>query len=140
MMLMPSPYVMPGLKLQKMDDDELVHRVKMIVSEITNIPIPLLSAKTRKREVVEARQFSMYAIAECSRMTLKSIGRHFGGRDHTTVIYAKETVEGLMQTYPKKKALAAQIFKALASEEIIKKQRYEQKRTTERTALTTQKN
>lgn len=44
--------------------------------------------KTRKKEIVLARQLAMYLSKEMTKSSLKSIGLHFGGRDHSTVIHA----------------------------------------------------
>lgn len=49
--------------------------------------------KTRKKEVVVARQLAMYLAKELTGHSLKSIGLSFGGRDHSTVIHACTSVE-----------------------------------------------
>ncbi len=56
----------------------------------------LLRAKTRKREIVQARQISMFFAKELTKASLKTIGMHFGGRDHSTVIHAVQTVNDLI--------------------------------------------
>ncbi len=52
--------------------------------------------KNRKKEVVIARQFAMYLSKKLTKSSLKTIGLHFGGRDHSTVIHAQNTVEQLI--------------------------------------------
>jgi len=52
--------------------------------------------KTRKKEVVLARQISMYLASKLTKSSLKTIGLHFGGRDHSTVIHACSTIEQAM--------------------------------------------
>jgi chromosomal replication initiator protein len=54
--------------------------------------------KTRKKEVVLARQVAMYLSKELTKCSLKTIGLNFGGRDHSTVIHACNTIEGLKFT------------------------------------------
>ncbi|MEX0884396.1 MAG: helix-turn-helix domain-containing protein, partial [Cyclobacteriaceae bacterium] len=54
--------------------------------------------KTRKKEIVIARQVAMYFSKEFTNHSLKSIGYHFGGRDHSTVIHAVQSVNDLMET------------------------------------------
>lgn len=49
--------------------------------------------KTRKKEIVFARQVSMYFSKTMTNYSLKTIGLHFGGRDHSTVIHACQTIE-----------------------------------------------
>lgn len=52
-----------------------------------------LRDKTRKQEIVLARQIAMYLSKEMTKSSLKTIGLHFGGRDHSTVIHACNTIE-----------------------------------------------
>ncbi len=77
---------------------ELIQRV---VSEFFEIKEDLIRAKTRKKEIVEARQISMYLAKSLTNSSLKTIGLHFGGRDHSTVIHACQTVEQRMKESPK---------------------------------------
>ena len=49
--------------------------------------------KTRKKEIVLARQLAMYLAKELTKSSLKTIGLHFGGRDHSTVIHACTSIE-----------------------------------------------
>jgi chromosomal replication initiator protein len=59
--------------------------------------------KTRRKEVVMARQIAMYLSKELTRSSLKTIGLHFGGRDHSTVIHACNTIETSIATNPQLK-------------------------------------
>lgn len=61
--------------------------------------------KTRKQEIVEARQIAMYLSKRFTKSSLKTIGLHFGGRDHSTVIHAISTVEERLTTTPKYKRI-----------------------------------
>jgi chromosomal replication initiator protein len=70
-----------------------VEEIQRIVSEYYDIPNDLLRAKTRKQEIVIARQVAMYIAKEMTNCSLKTIGLNFGGRDHSTVIHAYQTVE-----------------------------------------------
>lgn len=72
--------------------------IQKTVSEYYGIALEDLKAKTRKKEIVVARQVSMYFSKEFTNHSLKSIGYHFGGRDHSTVIHAVQTVNDLMET------------------------------------------
>lgn len=75
-----------------------VDNIKQLVAEHFSLPIDKLHAKTRKREVVIARQLSMYLAKKHTKDSLKQIGANFGGRDHSTVIYSCKTVKDLMDT------------------------------------------
>ncbi|HOJ18498.1 MAG: chromosomal replication initiator protein DnaA [Ignavibacteriales bacterium] len=52
--------------------------------------------KTRKAEVVFARQVCMYISKEMTKSSLKTIGLHFGGRDHSTVIHSCAAIEEMV--------------------------------------------
>lgn len=58
-----------------------------------NIPENKIREKTRKKEIVLARQLAMYFAKELTKSSLKTIGLHFGGRDHSTVIHACNSIE-----------------------------------------------
>ena len=75
-----------------------VEDIQRMVGEHLGIPEDLLRAKTRKQEVVNARQIAMYLTKELTNSSLKTIGLHFGGRDHSTVIHAYQSVEDSMKT------------------------------------------
>ncbi len=82
-----------------------IEEIQRIVCEELGIPEELIRAKTRKQEVVNARQIAMYLTKELTNSSLKTIGLHFGGRDHSTVIHAYQTVEDGMHTDQKQKQL-----------------------------------
>jgi len=75
-----------------------IEDIQKIVCEYFSLPDDLLRAKTRKKEIALARQIAMYIAKKATNCSLKTIGLHFGGRDHTTVIHAIETVKHLMKT------------------------------------------
>ncbi len=74
-----------------------IEEIQRIVCEYFNIPDDLIRAKTRKQEIVNARQIGMYLVKELTNSSLKTIGLHFGGRDHSTVIHSCQTVEEQMK-------------------------------------------
>ncbi|MFH0736153.1 MAG: chromosomal replication initiator protein DnaA [bacterium] len=53
--------------------------------------------KNRRKEVVQARQIAMYLSKIITKSSLKTIGLHFGGRDHSTVIHSFDCVNQLIQ-------------------------------------------
>ncbi len=75
-----------------------IESIQTHVSEICGIDSNKLKEKTRKKEIVEARQIAMYLSKTMTKSSLKTIGLHFGGRDHSTVVHAIETVEHRMRT------------------------------------------
>jgi len=75
-----------------------IDTIQKMVCEYYEITYDKLQAKTRKREIVQARQISMFLAKQFTKNSLKTIGDHFGGRDHTTVIHSRQTVKDLMDT------------------------------------------
>lgn len=75
-----------------------VESIKQLVARHFNMPVEKLHSKTRLREVVMARQLSMYLAKNYTNNSLKSIGDSFGGRDHSTVIHSLKAVQDLMDT------------------------------------------
>ncbi len=59
-----------------------------------------MRSKRRARAVARPRQVAMYLAKKMTPRSLPEIGRIFGGRDHSTVIHAVRTIEGLRQTNP----------------------------------------
>ena len=78
-----------------------IDEIQRISCEYFDIPEDLIRGKTRKREVVQARQVAMYFSKQLTQHSLKTIGLHFGGRDHSTVIHANQSVEDHIDTNPK---------------------------------------
>ncbi len=75
-----------------------IDQIQKVVCEYFDIPVDLLRAKTRRQEIVVARQIAMYLSKELTNSSLKTIGLHFGGRDHSTVIHACQAVEEFLKT------------------------------------------
>jgi chromosomal replication initiator protein len=75
-----------------------IETIQEMVCEYLNVSYDTLLEKTRKREIVQARQITMYLSKMFTKNSLKTIGDHFGGRDHTTVIHSCQTVRDLMDT------------------------------------------
>ena len=51
-----------------------------------------LCGKSRRRPLVTARQISMYVMRQLTDFSYPRIAEEFGGRDHTTVMYAVEKI------------------------------------------------
>lgn len=67
--------------------------ISKAVCHYLNIAENKIREKTRKKEIVLARQLAMYFSKELTKSSLKTIGLHFGGRDHSTVIHACNSIE-----------------------------------------------
>lgn len=78
-----------------------IENIQNYVGEFFGIDSNKLRDKTRKQEIVEARQIAMYLSKKMTKSSLKTIGLHFGGRDHSTVIHSISTVEDRLKTSSK---------------------------------------
>jgi len=67
--------------------------ITKIVCEYLKVDENKVREKNRRKEVVMARQIAMYLSKQLTKSSLKTIGLHFGGRDHSTVIHAQTTIE-----------------------------------------------
>jgi chromosomal replication initiator protein len=72
--------------------------IQKIVSDYFNLPVELMISKTRKREIVQARQLAMYFSKKMTKSSLATIGLHCGNKDHATVLHACRTVNNLIET------------------------------------------
>ncbi len=75
--------------------------IQAIIHEVCQyygIPKAQLVSNKRNQAVVYPRQIAMYLSRELTDMSLPRIGEEFGGRDHTTVMYAISKIERLMNT------------------------------------------
>ncbi|MBT8400240.1 MAG: chromosomal replication initiator protein DnaA [Rhodothermia bacterium] len=77
-----------------------IEEIKRRVADYYDVSLDLLSAKTRRREIVQARHTAMYFCKQLTGQPLKTIGLRFGGRDHSTVIHACKAVEDRFDTDP----------------------------------------
>ena len=79
--------------------DLSIDAIVRTVCEYFNITRDALLSKTRKRQIVQARQIAMYEcrsrIPGCS---LSTIGAELGGKDHATVLHSCTTVQDLIDT------------------------------------------
>ena len=90
-----------------------IEAIQSVVCDYLGIPEDLVRARTRKREVVQARQVAMYFSKEITNHSLKTIGLHFGGRDHSTVIHAVNSVQDQVDTDPNFREMVGNVQKRL---------------------------
>ncbi|MEX1269957.1 MAG: chromosomal replication initiator protein DnaA [Balneolaceae bacterium] len=86
-----------------------IEAIQNYVCEYFGIDTNKVREKTRKQEIVEARQIAMFLSKKFTKSSLKTIGLQFGGRDHSTVIHAISTIEERLSTSPKHKRIIKEL-------------------------------
>ncbi|HLD50162.1 MAG TPA: chromosomal replication initiator protein DnaA [bacterium] len=74
-----------------------IEQIQRVVAEYFNLKVADLRAKRRTQSVAKPRQIAMYMIRTMTSHSLPEIGEYFGGRDHTTVLYACNKLEEEVQ-------------------------------------------
>lgn len=78
------------------------------------IKVPELLGPTRRRTVVTARNLVIYMARQLGQISLEQLGRHFGGRDHTTVLHGYRVIEERLQTDPQLRQAHDELRKMIA--------------------------
>ncbi|WP_371743651.1 chromosomal replication initiator protein DnaA [Herbiconiux sp. SALV-R1] len=81
-----------------LDDDNVIAPVDIInhTAEYFRLSVDDLYGSSRSQAIATARQIAMYLCREMTSLSLPKIGQLFGGRDHTTVMYANNKIGKLM--------------------------------------------
>ncbi len=99
--------------IREIQSDVSVDFIQKTVSEYFKVDLDAMKGKVKKREIVIPRQVAMYFCKRYTQLTLALIGENFGGRDHSTVIHALESVEDMMKTDSNFKASVEELGKKL---------------------------
>ena len=86
-----------------------IENITSLVCDFLKVDENKIRDKTRKKEIVLARQIAMFLSKELTKSSLKTIGLHFGGRDHSTVIHSCNTIEASFSKDPSLKELVDKI-------------------------------
>ena len=93
------PLVQTVLKdLITLDEDNEIQPTMIInqTAEYFDLAIDDLYGPSRAQQIATARQIAMYLCRELTSLSLPKIGQLFGGRDHTTVMYAHKKITQLI--------------------------------------------
>ncbi|MDH5762748.1 MAG: chromosomal replication initiator protein DnaA [Nitrospinota bacterium] len=74
-----------------------IPNIQRTVAQFFQLKVADLKSKKRSRDISVPRQIAMYICREFTQASLPEIGRQFGGKDHTTVIFSHRKVSGLVK-------------------------------------------
>ncbi len=92
-----------------------IDAIMQSVASYFHISVADLQAKRRSQDVAMPRQIAMFLSRDLTDASLPYIGEKFGGRDHTTVIYACQKIQQDMKTDDTLRALLDSLVKQLKS-------------------------
>ena len=75
-------------------------RITQLICTQHQVKVSELRSKRRGRSISEPRQLVMYLARRLTNLSLDEIGDHFGGRDHSTVLYAVRKVQKRVESDP----------------------------------------
>lgn len=82
----------------KIDDKPLtIDEILEKVCNHFNVSVSAVNGRSRKQDLVTARQVSMYLAQKYTKMPASRIGKLVGGRDHSTVIHSCSRIEQRLQ-------------------------------------------
>lgn len=90
-----------------------IEYIQKIICDYFKISTDTINAKTRKREIVQARQLSMFFAKKYTKLPLSLIGAYCGNKDHATVLHACRTISNLYDTDKKMKLYVDDIDKKM---------------------------
>ncbi len=88
-----------------------IEKILLEISRTYNVSIDDLKGASRRNAISNARKISMHIIREVTGMSMEEIGEQFGGRDHSTVVYAINTVQKMMKNEPHTKEMIEDVIK-----------------------------
>lgn len=86
--------LLPGHEAKAIDPPTILRAT----AEAYGLTVADLVSSSRKQPLAQCRQVAMYLCRDLTSLSLPRIGEVFGGRDHTTVMYAIERVKKIMET------------------------------------------
>lgn len=90
-----------------------IPRVQKVVAEFFKIKATDLVSKSNARAIAEPRQIAMYLCKQLTDYSLPKIGREFGGKHHTTVMYSIGKIENRKATDPELRSILNRLINLL---------------------------
>ncbi|MBR1785367.1 MAG: chromosomal replication initiator protein DnaA [Bacteroidales bacterium] len=84
--------------VQSSSREVTIDYIQKVVCDYLELPVDCIQQPSRKREIVQARQLSMYFAKRITKSSLAVIGAQCGNKDHATVLHACKQIENLRQT------------------------------------------
>lgn len=97
----------------KIGNEISIENIVKKVSEVSKVNEDDIVGKSRKMEIAEARQVSMFLCRDIMGTSLNNIGMFFGGRDHTTVMHALKTIREKQSNNSRMKRMISSVRKEL---------------------------
>ncbi len=92
-----------------------IERITEEVVRSYNVSAEDLRSRKRTADISTARMVAMYCIRETTGISMEDIGEEFGGRDHSTVVYACNTISERLETDQQMKELIEDIIQNVKS-------------------------
>jgi chromosomal replication initiator protein len=99
----PVEYFYPGMWFWDLIDATprlplMIKTIQEAVASDYNIPAIEMRSSRRTKNIVVPRWVAMYLSRQMLEMSLPQIGRHFGGRDHSTILHGIQQIEVMLET------------------------------------------
>lgn len=75
-----------------------IENIQKVVADHYNVSVSDLKSKKKDRKFVIPRQIAVYICCTLTEYSTTEIGNEFGGRDHTTIMHARDKVDSLLKT------------------------------------------
>ncbi len=91
--------------------DISIEFIQKVICNYLNLPEDSIQMNSRKREIVQARQLTMYFAKKITKSSLATIGIQCGNKDHATVLHACKNIENLRQSDRNMRAMIDELEK-----------------------------
>lgn len=88
--------------------------IAKLAAKYFGLRVAELQSQSRRRDIVQARGIAIYLGRQLTSKSLDQLGKHFGGRDHTTVLHSYRSIEARLRTDPATRRAVSDISRFLA--------------------------
>ena len=75
-----------------------VEEIQKYIAAFYNVKVSDIKSKKKNKALIKPRHTAMFLTRQLTNLSLPEIGRHFGGRDHSTVLHAVQKLENIAKT------------------------------------------